>query len=76
MTGEVTLDEAQAALRELIERLGPGEGLLITRDNRPVARLVGLAPDVASPVPGRGRGMLTIVSDDDEHWADWADYLP
>ncbi len=36
----VTLQEAQSHLSELIEKLVPGEGVTITKDNRPVARLV------------------------------------
>ncbi len=36
----VTIEEAQAQLAELIEKLRPGEEVLITRDQRPVARLI------------------------------------
>jgi prevent-host-death family protein len=35
----VTLEEAQAHLSELIDRLQPGETLVITRHEKPVARL-------------------------------------
>jgi antitoxin (DNA-binding transcriptional repressor) of toxin-antitoxin stability system len=35
-----TLEEAQARLPQLIERLQPGEEIVITRDQKPVARLV------------------------------------
>ncbi len=37
----VTLEEAQAQLPQLIEQLHPGEEIDITRDEKPVARLVG-----------------------------------
>ncbi len=37
----VTLQEAQAHLPELIEKLQAGEEILITRDQKLVARLVG-----------------------------------
>jgi prevent-host-death family protein len=44
----VTIQEAQAQLAELIHRLTPGEEVVITENNQPVARLV--------PAPGtRGR---------------------
>ena len=33
----VTLEEAQAYLPQLIERLRPGEEIVITRDDKPVA---------------------------------------
>jgi antitoxin (DNA-binding transcriptional repressor) of toxin-antitoxin stability system len=36
----VTLQEAQAKLAELVHHLAPGEGVTITEDDRPVARLV------------------------------------
>ncbi len=62
----VTLQEAQSHLSELIERLEPVEGLTITKDDRPVARLL-LIPytELPRPVLGRCQGMLTIQSEDD-----------
>lgn len=37
----ITIEEAQAKLKELIHRLAPGEELVITENQRPVAKLVG-----------------------------------
>ncbi len=37
----VTIEDAQAHLKELIEQLHPGEEIVITRDHKPVARLIG-----------------------------------
>jgi prevent-host-death family protein len=37
----VTLEDTKARLSELIEKLHPGEEIVITRDQKPVARLVG-----------------------------------
>ena len=51
-----------------------GAEVVITRDNRPVARFVRL-PTLARPRPGLGKGMLTVVSDDDEHLKDFAEYM-
>jgi antitoxin (DNA-binding transcriptional repressor) of toxin-antitoxin stability system len=70
------LEEAQGHLAEIIEKLAPGEEVVIVRDSRPVARLVGEPAEKPHPVPGRGKGRLTIVSEDDEHLKDWADYMP
>jgi prevent-host-death family protein len=39
----VSLHEAQLRLAELVEDLGPGDEVVITRDNRPVAKLVSQA---------------------------------
>lgn len=117
----VTIEEAQSKLPELIHKLTPGEELLITEDNQPVARLIPankqqqrklgglqgtviyMAPDFDAPIeqvvitenkvpvaklmpecqlgrkprqPGNCKGMLTIISDDDEHLKDFADYMP
>jgi antitoxin (DNA-binding transcriptional repressor) of toxin-antitoxin stability system len=72
----VTLEEAQSRLAEIIENLPPGEEIVITRDNQPVARLVR-TPNQGRPGPGLGKGMLTVVSDDDDdHLKDFAEYMP
>jgi prevent-host-death family protein len=72
----VTLQEAQAHLAELIERLQPGESLLITRNETPVARLTAEGARGRKPrQPGNCKGMLTLVSDDEEHLKDFAEYM-
>ncbi len=72
----VTLEEAQAHLSEIIDRLQPGEPLVITRDDQPVARLLAEEKPKRKPrKPGNCKGMLTIVSDDDEHLKDFAEYM-
>ncbi len=74
---QVTLQEAQSHLSELIEKLAPGEGMTITKDDRPIARLM-LIPftDTPRPIPGRCQGMLTILAEDDEHLNDFDEYMP
>ena len=37
----MTIEEAQAKLPEIINKLAPGEEVLITRNDQPVAKLVG-----------------------------------
>ncbi|MEX0712455.1 MAG: type II toxin-antitoxin system Phd/YefM family antitoxin [Pirellulales bacterium] len=71
----VTIEEAQAKLPELIEKLLPGEEVVITRDDKPVAQLIPLS-EKPKPVFGNCKGMATIVADDDEHLSDFADYMP
>ena len=73
----IPLREAQSTLAELIRRLAPGEEVILTEGDRPVARLMPLpASEAPRPVPGRCRGMLTILREDDDHLEDWAEYLP
>jgi antitoxin (DNA-binding transcriptional repressor) of toxin-antitoxin stability system len=69
------IEQADGHLAEIIEKLPPGEEIVLTRDNRPVARLVGEKKH-PRPGPGLGKGMFTIVSDDDEHLKDFAEYMP
>ena len=72
----VTIEEAQARLPELIEHLAADEELVITRNERPIARL--LTEDKPTRQPrraGSAKGMLTILSDDDEHLKDFAEYM-
>lgn len=69
------IEQVEGHLTEIIETLPPGEELLITRDEKPVAKLTGEGGERPRPVPGRGKGMLTIISDDDEHLKDFADRI-
>ena len=51
----VTIEEAQAKLRELIDGLALGEEGIITRNHQPVAKLVGQQRPMRKPrQPGRG----------------------
>ena len=71
----VTIEEAQANLPELIKQLGTGEEIVITREARPVAKLV---PPIVEgkPLFGRGRGKIVVLAEDDEHLKDFEDYMP
>lgn len=72
----VTIQEAQAALDALIERTARGEQVVITRGDKPVAQLVAVSGDRPTRKPGFAKGVLTIVSDDEEHLEDFKDYMP
>jgi antitoxin (DNA-binding transcriptional repressor) of toxin-antitoxin stability system len=73
----ITIEEAQARLPELVERLLPGEELIIYRDDQPVAKLVGQKlPERKPRQPGSARGKLVILADDEEHLKDFAEYMP
>ena len=75
----VTIQEAQAKLPDLIHKLLPGDEVVITENNLPVAKLVSELPKPKPglrPPPGLGKGCITIVSDDEEHLKDFAEYMP
>ncbi len=75
----VTIQEAHAKLPDLIHNLKPGDELVITENNQPVARLMSERPKPTPglrPPPGLGKGLITVVADDDEHLKDFAEYMP
>lgn len=73
----VTIQEAQATLAEVVHRLSVGEEVLITEGDRVIARIVGESkPLWQRPPPGLAQGLLTVISDDDEHLQDFAEYMP
>ena len=77
MLETVTLEEAQTHLADLVAKLVPGEEVTITQDERPVAKLVGQSTPTRQPCrPGSAIGRLIIHSEDDEHLADFSEYMP
>ena len=78
MITQVPLGEAQHRLPELVRRLAPGDEIVITDHDEPVARLIGQATTNArrSRVPGSAKGRLVVVQEDEDHLDDFADYMP
>jgi antitoxin (DNA-binding transcriptional repressor) of toxin-antitoxin stability system len=77
MLPTMSIEEVQATLPEIIKRLGPGEEVIITRDDQPVAKLVSLSKLARqSPKFGSAKGMLIIHEEDDEHLKDFKEYMP
>jgi antitoxin (DNA-binding transcriptional repressor) of toxin-antitoxin stability system len=72
----VTIQEAQARLPDLIHQLPPGEEIVITENNHPVAKLIAPPAEKPSPLPGRCKGMLTILAEDEEHLEHFKEYMP
>jgi prevent-host-death family protein len=61
----VTVEEARARLAELLDRLQPGEEVVITRDAQPVAKLVGArAPAGLLRQPGLLKDQILHMADD------------
>ena len=76
-TMTLTLEEAQTQLLDVVHRLHTGEEVVITEGDQVVARIVGEnRPLRQRPGPGLCKGMITIVSEDDEHLKDFAEYMP
>jgi antitoxin (DNA-binding transcriptional repressor) of toxin-antitoxin stability system len=79
MSATITVEDAQANLRELIPKLAPGQEVIITENQQPVAKLVNEpmkpATGLRSP-PGLGKGFISVISDDEEHLKDFKGYMP
>jgi prevent-host-death family protein len=62
MSSTITVEEAQARLKELIDRLAPGDEILITDNQQPVAKLVAARP--AERKLGTMRGTVRYMAPD------------
>jgi prevent-host-death family protein len=73
----VSLQEAQSKLSELVHQLNPGEELIITENNHPVARLLATPTPKRQPRrPGTLRGtVLYMASDFDAPLDDFKEYM-
>ena len=75
MSKTIEIDVAQATLEQIIARLGPEDEVIIVRNNHPVARLIATSPQRQPRVPGLFRDAITVISEDDEHLQDFAEYM-
>lgn len=77
MSITVTIEEAQAKLKELVHQLAPGEEIIITEQHKTVARLRGeSAQPVKRPPPGLGKGSIIHMADDfDEPLEEMKEYI-
>ena len=77
MSAVIPIEEAQAHLAELIAGLQPGEELVITKDEQPVAKLIAQGREARKPRrPGSAKGKLVILTETDEHLKDFQEYMP
>ncbi len=72
---QVTLDEAKKHLGELIEAAVKGDEVVITKEDRPVVKLVPVAGATAQPRFGSAKGLITMSDDFDEPLEDFGEYM-
>ena len=63
----VTVEEAQARLKELIHHLAPGEEVVIVENQKPVATLVGkrdVPAKLSRPGPGLCKSAIVYMAPD------------
>lgn len=64
MVHSVPLDVAQTKLKQLVLGLLPGDEIVLTEEDRPVAKLVYQTASQTRPKPGLGRGSILYISED------------
>ena len=74
MSTPVNVSEAKARLSELIDRALQGEEVVIARRNKPVVRLVSVAPEGRQVRVGRFAGKGHIAPDFDDPIDDFAEH--
>ena len=73
----ISIDQASAQLPTLLSNLAPGEAIVLTDGGKPVAKVTPVENSEPQPKRRRGtaKGVLTIISEDDEHLKDFAEYM-
>lgn len=67
MQTTMALEDLELSLPELLDNLGPGDELILTRNEQPVGKLVSEVPKPTPkprPGPGLGKGMITFIAPD------------
>ena len=75
MAATVTLEEAQGKLRELIAQLSPGEELIITENQQPVAKLVAAVKPAERQLGTLRGSVLYMAPDFDAPLEDFKEYM-
>ena len=75
MSLTISIEQASAQLEGLVRALGPHDEIVLTDNDKPVARIVP-SGSCKKRAPGAWKGMLTVVSEDDSHLEDFRDYMP
>ena len=66
MTTTLAVEDVKESLAELLDRLTPGDEVILTRQQQPVALLVyQVTPRSGQrPPPGLGKGMISFIAPD------------
>ncbi len=65
MQTTIAVEDIKLTLAELLDRLTPGDEVILTRNQQPVAKLVSERPSSSPglrPPPGLGKGFITVVA--------------
>jgi prevent-host-death family protein len=72
MIEQYKLADAKARFSEIVQKAMLGEIITVTKENRPVVKIVPIKP--ASRNPGTGKG-IWMAADFDQPLADFAEYM-
>ena len=77
MQTTMAVEDLKLTLPELLDSLTPGDEVILTRNQQPVAKLrvPPPAPQRLPRVPGNCKGMITLLVEDDEHLKDFEEYM-
>lgn len=70
----IDLDQAQRRLKELVEKAGRGEEVVLTESGKPVAKIVSLSSGTVKRRFGSARGLLRVHDDFDAPLDDLREY--
>jgi prevent-host-death family protein len=70
----IDIEEAKATLGELLDAAIRGQEIILTRDARPVAKLIPLIQQRPRPRFGSARGLVHVANDFDAPLADFDEY--
>jgi prevent-host-death family protein len=71
MAEQYKLVDAKAHFSEIVQKAMLGESIIVTKENRPVVKIVPIKP--AARTPGTGKG-IWMAPDFDEALVDFAEY--
>ncbi|MGH2584538.1 MAG: type II toxin-antitoxin system Phd/YefM family antitoxin [Dehalococcoidia bacterium] len=71
----IEMDQVASHLPELIEEVSGGAEVVITQDDRPVAKIVGYAQPLKKRRLDAAAGLITIAEDFDAPLDDFKEYM-
>jgi prevent-host-death family protein len=72
MIEQYKLADAKARFSEIVQKAMLGEIITVTKENRPVVKIVPIKPAMRNPGTGKG---IWMAADFDQPLADFAEYM-
>jgi len=76
MSHMMSIEQAAAKLAEVVGMLKPGDEIVLTDHDQPIARILPSDRRGVRRKPGNCKGMLIIRQEDDEHLKHFSEYMP